>query len=50
LFDILGEERREWSIDEWAEQDAMLFMRFYTASLWLDQQPQALSSIAPVRE
>ena len=49
LFDILGEERREWSIDEWAEQDATLFMRFYTASLWLDQQPQALSRVAPVR-
>ncbi len=45
LFDILGAERKKWSIDDWAEHDPTLFMRLYTSSLWLEQQPQALSRI-----
>ena len=46
LFEILGEERRNWSIEEWADRDSTLFMRYYTASIWLAQHPEALGRIA----
>ena len=37
LFDIVGEERREWTLAEWARRDCVLFSRLFTASLWLSQ-------------
>ena len=46
LFDMLGAERRGWTIDDWADREPSLFLRVYTASLWLKQQPQAFSRIA----
>lgn len=37
LFDILGEERRTWSVEDWGRRDPVLFLRLFTASLWLTQ-------------
>jgi hypothetical protein len=45
LFAVLGAERRAWSIDDWADRDAMLLLRLYTASLWLSQNSRALARI-----
>lgn len=42
LFDLLGTERRNWTLDEWADHDSVLFFRYYTASLWLRQNPEAI--------
>ncbi len=49
LFGVLGEDRRRWSIEEWADRDHSLFMRLYTASLWLSQNPGALGRVRAVR-
>lgn len=46
LFDVLGEERRKWSVEDWADRESSLFLRVYTASLWLSQNGHALSRIA----
>ena len=43
FFNMLGEERRKWSIDEWAAREPTLFLRFYTASLWLLQNSRAIT-------
>lgn len=48
LFGMLGPERRAWSIDDWANRDAMLFLRLYTASLWLSQTSRALARVETV--
>jgi hypothetical protein len=37
LFIIVGEERREWTVSEWARRDWVLLLRLFTASLWLSQ-------------
>jgi asparagine synthase (glutamine-hydrolysing) len=37
LFGIVGEERREWTLTEWAQRDWVLLLRLFTASLWLSQ-------------
>jgi asparagine synthase (glutamine-hydrolysing) len=41
LFDIVGTERRAWTIEDWARRAPTLFMRLFTASLWLSQNPAA---------
>lgn len=42
IFEILGNERRSWSINEWADREVSLFLRYYTASIWLDQHPELM--------
>jgi asparagine synthase (glutamine-hydrolysing) len=48
LFGMLGAERQSWSIIDWGDRDASLFLRLYTASLWLAQNSHALTRIATV--
>jgi asparagine synthase (glutamine-hydrolysing) len=48
VFDLLGAERRGWSINQWSIHSS-LFFRAYTAALWLSQQPRALARMR-VRE
>lgn len=48
LFDILGDDCRAWTLDEWSDRNAMLFMRLYTASIWLSQNSRALARIETV--
>jgi asparagine synthase (glutamine-hydrolysing) len=44
LFDILGPERRSWSMAEWGDHEAHLLLRLYTASLWLSCNRRALTN------
>jgi len=37
LFGIVGEERREWTLSEWARRDWVLLLKLFIASLWLSQ-------------
>lgn len=48
LFDMLGNERRQWSLNAWGDREPSLFFRFYTASLWLSQNSRALARIQTV--
>jgi asparagine synthase (glutamine-hydrolysing) len=48
LFEMLGAERRSWSIADWSDRDAHLFLRLYTASLWLSQNSCALTRMEAV--
>jgi asparagine synthase (glutamine-hydrolysing) len=43
LFGMIGQERRDWSLDQWGDQDPSLFYRLYTASLWLSQNTRVLA-------
>ncbi|MEM9028957.1 MAG: asparagine synthase-related protein [Pseudomonadota bacterium] len=43
---VIGSERLGWSVDDWAVRDATLFVRYYSASLWLSQNPVALRRVA----
>lgn len=45
LFDLLGADRISWSIQDWADRDPTLFMRYHTASVWLAQHPEVLGRI-----
>jgi asparagine synthase (glutamine-hydrolysing) len=42
LFEMIGAERRSWTIEDWARRAPTLFMRLFTASLWLSQNTRAL--------
>lgn len=42
LFDIVGEERRDWSMSDWAARDPTLLVRLFTASLWISQSEAPL--------
>jgi asparagine synthase (glutamine-hydrolysing) len=38
LFEMVGRERQAWTNNEWAKHAATLFIRLYTASLWLSKR------------
>jgi len=46
LFGIVGEERREWTLSEWAQRDWVLLIRPFTASLWLSQMKAETATLS----
>lgn len=48
LFTMVGAERRTWPLHAWADHEAFLFLRLYTASLWLSQNSRALRRVEPL--
>jgi hypothetical protein len=42
LCSIVGEDKRNWTLEDWVDRDPALLVRVYTASLWLSQHENAL--------
>jgi asparagine synthase (glutamine-hydrolysing) len=46
IISIIGEEKFSWTLNDWAERDSFLLMRYFTASSWLSQNPSAMQDIS----